>query len=228
MGSARGPRAGWGGPPQPSSYILLSAAHVRKLVVRSFRRAAENNTPATCAPLAAGLRPASTSGFGFNQRFPNPPTRLCDLENLLPPATRAAAAGLGRPTPRRGRGRANEVLIVADGAVGMGNPAGDRFPGARQRADFYQGSQPRWAVAHRLAPDDEAAARGGSRGWPNSRRTRAAKSSPHGSNSKGGWKGRPKPGASPWAGGWGNPPGGHSKCGSQDRANGGAGKKPKR
>jgi hypothetical protein len=59
---------------------------------------------------------------------------------------------------RRGLGRANEVLIVADGAVWIWNLAGDRFPGARQRVDFYHVSQHLWAVAHTLHPDDPAAA----------------------------------------------------------------------
>lgn len=60
---------------------------------------------------------------------------------------------------RHGLGRAHEVLIVADGAVWIWNLAGDRFPGARQRVDFYHVSQHLWAVAHTLHPDDEAAAR---------------------------------------------------------------------
>lgn len=59
---------------------------------------------------------------------------------------------------RRGLGRANEVLIVADGAVWIWNLAGDRFPGARQRVDFYHVSQHLWAVAHTLHPDDQTAA----------------------------------------------------------------------
>ena len=60
---------------------------------------------------------------------------------------------------RHGLGRANQVLIVADGAVWIWNLAGDRFAGARQRVDFYHVSQHLWAVAHTLHPDDEAAAR---------------------------------------------------------------------
>ena len=60
---------------------------------------------------------------------------------------------------RRGLGRANEVLILADGAVWIWNLAGDRFPGARQRVDFYHVSQHLWSVAHALHPDDPAAAR---------------------------------------------------------------------
>lgn len=60
---------------------------------------------------------------------------------------------------RHGLGRANEVLIIADGAVWIWNLAGDRFAGARQRVDFYHVSQHLWAVAHTLHPEDEAAAR---------------------------------------------------------------------
>ena len=60
---------------------------------------------------------------------------------------------------RHGLGRANEVLIVAEGAVWIWNLAGDRFPGARQRVDLWHVSQHLWAVAHTLHPDGEAAAR---------------------------------------------------------------------
>jgi hypothetical protein len=52
-----------------------------------------------------------------------------------------------------------QVLIVAGGAVWIWNPAGDRFPGARQRVDFYHVSQHLWSVAHTLHPDDATAAR---------------------------------------------------------------------
>jgi len=60
---------------------------------------------------------------------------------------------------RHGLGRALEVLIVADGAVWIWNLAGDRFPGARQRVDFYHVSQHLWSMAHTLHPDDPTAAR---------------------------------------------------------------------
>ena len=59
---------------------------------------------------------------------------------------------------RHGLGRADEVLIVADGAVWIWNLAGDRFAGARQRVDYYHVSQHLWAVARALHPEDEAAA----------------------------------------------------------------------
>lgn len=60
---------------------------------------------------------------------------------------------------RHGLSRANQVLIVADGAAWIWNLAGDRFAGARQRVDFYHVSQHLWAVAHAVHPDDEAAAK---------------------------------------------------------------------
>jgi hypothetical protein len=61
---------------------------------------------------------------------------------------------------RHGLAQAAKVLVVADGAVWIGNLTGDRFPQARQRLDYYHASQPLWAVAHALHPEDEAAARG--------------------------------------------------------------------
>jgi hypothetical protein len=45
---------------------------------------------------------------------------------------------------RHGLGQAAQVLIVADGAVWIWNLAGDRFPVARQRVDFYHVSQHLW------------------------------------------------------------------------------------
>ena len=60
---------------------------------------------------------------------------------------------------RHGLGRANEVLVVADGAVWIWNLVEDRFRKARQRVDFYHVSEHLWAVAHTLHPDDPAAAR---------------------------------------------------------------------
>ena len=60
---------------------------------------------------------------------------------------------------RHGLGRANEVLIVADGAVWIWNLTGDRFPGACQRVDFYHVSQLLWSVTHALRHDDAEAAR---------------------------------------------------------------------
>jgi hypothetical protein len=59
---------------------------------------------------------------------------------------------------RHGLGQAEEVLIIADGAVWIWNLAGDRFAGARQRLDPWHALQHLWAVAHALHPEDEAAA----------------------------------------------------------------------
>lgn len=59
---------------------------------------------------------------------------------------------------RRGLGQAQEVLVIADGAVWIWNLVTDRFKQARQRVDFYHVSQHLWAVAHALYPQEEAAA----------------------------------------------------------------------
>lgn len=73
--------------------------------------------------------------------------------------TEALKEQLWAEAMRHGLGRANEVLIVADGAAWIWNLVGDRFAGARQRVDFYHVSQHLWTVAHALHPDDEAAAK---------------------------------------------------------------------
>jgi hypothetical protein len=59
---------------------------------------------------------------------------------------------------RQGLGQAQEVLVVADGAVWIWNLVADRFAGARQRLDPWHALQHLWAVARALHPDDEAAA----------------------------------------------------------------------
>ena len=59
---------------------------------------------------------------------------------------------------RHGLGQAQEVLVVADGAVWIWNLAQDRFAGARQRLDPWHALQHLWTVAHALYPDDQAAA----------------------------------------------------------------------
>jgi hypothetical protein len=51
---------------------------------------------------------------------------------------------------RHGLGRADDVLIIADGAVWIWNLATDRFPQARQRLDAYHAKQHLWAVADAL------------------------------------------------------------------------------
>jgi hypothetical protein len=59
---------------------------------------------------------------------------------------------------RHGLGQAQEVLVIADGAVWIWNLVADRFAGARQRLDPWHALQHLWAVAHALHPEDEAAA----------------------------------------------------------------------
>jgi hypothetical protein len=49
-----------------------------------------------------------------------------------------------------GLGQADEVLVIADGAVWIWNAVQDRFPDARQRLDLYHADQHLWTVAHEL------------------------------------------------------------------------------
>ncbi len=63
MGSARGSRAGLGGPPKPSCPSSNFLHRTKKLVERSFRRAAENCTPAACAPRGAARRRSEGAGM---------------------------------------------------------------------------------------------------------------------------------------------------------------------
>jgi hypothetical protein len=59
---------------------------------------------------------------------------------------------------RHGLGQAQEVLVVADGAVWIWNLVKDRFGQARQRLDPWHALQHLWSVAHALYPEDETAA----------------------------------------------------------------------
>lgn len=78
--------------------------------------------------------------FRLNQRAQNAAGRPLILSRgyvMTRGGVEALKEQLWAEAMRRGLGRANEVLIVADGAVWIWNLAGDRFPGARQRVDFY-------------------------------------------------------------------------------------------
>ena len=59
---------------------------------------------------------------------------------------------------RHGLSQAQEVLVIADGAVWIWNLVADRFSGARQRLDPWHALQHLWTVAHALHPEDEVAA----------------------------------------------------------------------
>ena len=59
---------------------------------------------------------------------------------------------------RHGLSQAQQVLVIADGAVWIWNLVSDRFAGARQRLDPWHALQHLWTVAHSLHPEDEAAA----------------------------------------------------------------------
>jgi hypothetical protein len=58
---------------------------------------------------------------------------------------------------RRGYGKAERVLIIADGAAWIWNLSEDRFPGASQRLDYYHLQEHLWEVAKALYPDRKEA-----------------------------------------------------------------------
>jgi hypothetical protein len=60
---------------------------------------------------------------------------------------------------RRGLGQAAGALVIADGAVWIWRLADDRFPGARQRLDFYHAVQHLAAVGRAVCGDDPAKVR---------------------------------------------------------------------
>jgi len=62
----------------------------------------------------------------------------------------ALSAHLYREALARGLGRAELVLVIAEGALWIWNLAKDRFPEARQQWDLYHAEEPLWAVAHDL------------------------------------------------------------------------------
>ena len=68
-------------------------------------------------------------------------TRL-GLEALLPQLYREAL--------QRGLGQAQQVLVIADGAVWIWNLVKGRFPDARQQLDLWHAEEHLWAVAHDL------------------------------------------------------------------------------
>lgn len=62
----------------------------------------------------------------------------------------ALTAQLHREAIARGLGQAQQVLVIADGAVWIWNLAKDRFPNARQRLDLYHAEEHLWTVAGEL------------------------------------------------------------------------------
>jgi hypothetical protein len=57
---------------------------------------------------------------------------------------------LHREAIQRGLGQAQQVLVIADGAVWIWNLAKDRFPDARQQLDLYHADENLWALANDL------------------------------------------------------------------------------
>jgi hypothetical protein len=62
----------------------------------------------------------------------------------------ALTSQLYREAIQRGLGQAQQVLVIADGAVWIWNLVKDRFPDARQQLDLWHAEEHLWAVAHDL------------------------------------------------------------------------------
>ena len=62
----------------------------------------------------------------------------------------ALTAQLHREALQRGLGQAQQVLVIADGAVWIWNLTKDRFPNAKQRLDLWHVDEHLWSVAHEL------------------------------------------------------------------------------
>jgi hypothetical protein len=71
----------------------------------------------------------------------------------------ALRAQLYAEAVRRGLHQAQQVLIIADGAVWIWNLAEDRFPQARQQLDLFHGKEHLWTVAHELHGSGSAEAK---------------------------------------------------------------------
>jgi hypothetical protein len=69
---------------------------------------------------------------------------------------------------RAGLGRAQEQLVVGDGAAWIWNLVAARWPQAKQVLDFYHASQHLWEIGKALVGEDEAS----SRAWVEPRRHR--------------------------------------------------------
>ncbi len=142
MRSARGPRAGLGGSPKPScpsSNFLLRA---KKLVERGFRRAAENGTPAACAPRAAALR----ATFGVRADEP----RAGDLIAPEGHRRKIVDANLPRvfpPAPLRGnrtkglRVRGLRSCLAGPRLISGGVPPGQLNPNSEMGTGSARGSR---------------------------------------------------------------------------------------
>ena len=61
---------------------------------------------------------------------------------------------------RGGLGRAQDPLVLGDGSAWIWNVAADRWSGAKERLDFYPGSEPLWELGRAGCEDDEVQTRG--------------------------------------------------------------------
>jgi hypothetical protein len=139
-----------GPPPQPFTLVIeIDAWNIRE----------RDDWGQTEALRKAGQKPERwhwvylATVFRLNQRGQTAGERAVITERGFV-ATRqgleALTAQLHREAIARGLGQAQQVLVIADGAVWIWHLVKDRLPGARQQLDLYHGEEHLWAVANDL------------------------------------------------------------------------------
>ena len=143
-------RYGEGPPPQPFTLVIeIDAWNIRE----------RDDWGQTQALRAQGKKPERwhwvylATVFRLNHRGKTAGQRAIISERGFV-ATRlgleALTAQLHREAIARGLGQAQQVLVIADGAVWIWNLVQDRFAEARQQLDLYHAEEHLWAVANDL------------------------------------------------------------------------------
>lgn len=129
----RGPQ--WGAPPESLNPVRVGWHEVKSAVIYRLEHRAENQ---------------SGRGLLLEKKVVASAPQTQPLE---------FGAAVQAEALRCGLARAQEVLIVADGAVWIWGIIQDRFATATKTLDFYHCSQHLWELAHHLHPGDPQAAR---------------------------------------------------------------------
>ncbi|MCL2000888.1 MAG: hypothetical protein FWG74_05595 [Planctomycetes bacterium] len=115
-----------------------------------------------------GMKPALAPGervswhevkAGLVIRLPESPTRKRQLFAKYYVASDGGPDAVGRKlyaeALRRGLEQAQQVYVIADGAVWIWRVAEEHFPGSIEALDFYHASEHVWALSRALWEDDE-------------------------------------------------------------------------
>src|ERR1039458_6442813 len=131
------------------------ASRGRRSALRWFTSLADQTrfSQASLPPRERGTTWSRLPSFGCSTR-PVYWQRLPSRSRMALAHTRLGVEALIRQLYRQtlacGWAQAQEVLVIADGALWIWNAVQDRFPDARQRLDLYHADEHLWAVAHDL------------------------------------------------------------------------------